>query len=133
MKAPLSSTVDAIFASGLALAELIAPVTRAELLRVRVIFKAVATPRAAADGDSPIWRSGAFFAQDSTEERKTIFTVPAILDTLLISDGCGAGLIINLLDDDVAEVVNQALALPLTDPFGNEMASVFAAYRQSRR
>jgi hypothetical protein len=133
MKAPLDATVDTIFADGLSLAALIAPVTSAELLRVRVIFKAVATPRVAADGDSAILHAGAFFAQDEAEERKTIFSVPAILDSLLISDGCGAGLIIDLLNEDVVEMINQALALPMTDPFGNEMASVFAAYRQSRR
>jgi len=133
MKALPDSTVDAIFASGLALADVIAPVSGARLLRVRVIFKAVATPRVAADGDSAILHAGAFFAQDDAEERKTIFSVPAILDSLLISDGCGAGLIIDLLNEDVAEMINLALALPMTDPFGNEMASVFAAYRQSRR
>lgn len=132
MRAQAGATYADIAADAESLAAIIAPLTSCRLVRLRVIFKSVVTPLPAADDSSPITRAGAFFFQSADGEHQALAIVPGILESLLTTTEPGYGVLIDTDNADVVAFVSTALELPITDPFGNEMASLLAAYRQSR-
>lgn len=132
MRAPLGTTYAEMDASAAALASIIAPVTGCSLIRQRILFKSVAVPRPSADDSSPIVKAGAFFFTSDDEMSQALVTVPGISEDVIVTAGPGAGVLIDLDNSDVVELVTQALDLPLTDPFGVEMDHIVTAYRQSR-
>lgn len=132
MKAPLGTAYEDMDVSAEVLTSIIAPITGAVLIRQRVIFKAIAVPRAAADDSSPILRSGMFFFENDDGTHQTVLQVPSLLDSVLETTEPGAGVLIDTSNSDVVSFVSAALELPIVDPFGNMMASLITAYRQSR-
>jgi len=132
MKAPLGTTYAEMDVSAIALASIIAPLTGCTLIRQRIIFKAVSETATVADVGSSIKRRGVFYFGSEDGEAVTLVEVPGILESALQSTGNGAGVLIDLDNVDIAAIVDTILAMPITDPFGNEMAELLAAYRQSR-
>lgn len=132
MQSPLGTTYDEMDASATAFASILAPLTGCVLVRQRIIFKAVAVPRVAADIGSFIKHRGVFYFASSDDNFVTLVEVPGLLDSTLMATGNGTGVLIDLDNPDVAALVTTIIATPITDPFGNEMAHILAAYRQSR-
>lgn len=129
---PLGTTVAVMDAQASALASLIAPITGCVLIRQRIIYKAVETPRSVPDTGSTIVRSGVFVFASEDEASLAIVQVPGILDEMMETTGVGAGFIINLSNPLVISLVDTIIESGVTNPFGVVMTHVLAAYRQSR-
>jgi hypothetical protein len=128
----LGSTVTDADAAATALASVVLPVTGCVLVRQRVVYKFVAeTPEAAAAG-STIKRSGVFIFDCVDDEHQALIEIPGILDSVLVVTEPGVGVLIDTSNADVAAVIEELVAEGVCDPFGNEIASLAAAYRQSR-
>jgi len=132
LNAQAGSTYDQMDADATALASIIAPVSSCSLIRQRIIYKFVATPRPAADDSSSVKRSGSFFFETLDGTRQTLVSVPGILDSVLTTEGDGAGILIDLENEDIQSLIALILDLPATSPFGHVMQQLVTAYRQSR-
>jgi len=132
MKAPLGTTYAVLDASATALASIIAPLTSATLIRQRIIFKSVAVPRDAAEIGSLIKRRGVFYFASDSDEFVTLVEVPGISEDMLVTEGNGAGVLIDLTNGYISSLIATIIETPITDPFGNIMGHILAAYRQSR-
>lgn len=132
MQAYAGSEVSAIDASALALASLIAPLTGAVLVRQRIIYKSVAVPRLAAIEGSAVRKQGAFIFEDDAGTHNCIATVPAIVESAIMSTGPGAGVLIDQSNADIIAFVETYLGGIWTNPFADDMSVLVAAYLQSR-
>lgn len=132
VKYPLGTTVAVIDAQGSLLASLIAPMTGCALIRQRIIYKAVAEPRDEPDAGSLITRRGVFYFASDDDANVTLVEVPGIIDDVLLTEGNGAGVLIDLSNSDIVSLIATIIGTPITDPFGNVMGHILAAYRQSR-
>lgn len=132
VKYPIGTTVAVMDAEAIALASIVAPITGCALIRQRVIYKFVATPRLSPDTGSDVKRQGVFIFDGSDEDKKALVAIPGILDSLLVVDGPGSGILIDTSLTDVETFVDECIAGIWCNPFGDDILSLIAAYRQSR-
>lgn len=132
LSAPSDLSVADIDASASALASLLIPMTRCSLIKQRIRYKWVPEERPVPAGDTPIHNAGAFFFSTGTATPDTMIAVPSIKDSLFVVAGPGAGVRIDLENADVIALVAAVLDLGGTNPFGDAIELLFAAYLQSR-
>jgi len=106
--------------------------TGCTLVATRLVYKVeVDIPSPAADG-STIKRTGVFVFDCADDTHQTLVAVPGILDSVLVTTEPGAGVLIDTELADVGDFLTELFSVPITDPFANDIASLVAAYRQSR-
>jgi hypothetical protein len=132
MQAPVGTTYEQMDASATVLASIVAPMTGCVLVQQQIRFKAVATPKTAAQIGSAIKRCGVFFFENDDGSRQSLVAIPGILSELLMSDGPGAGVLIDISNSDVADFIELYIDGIWTNPFSDNMSRFVAAYRQSR-
>jgi hypothetical protein len=132
VKFPLGTTVAVIDAQAIALASIIAPITGCVLIRQRIIYKAAQFPRGVAGTGSSIYNAGVFIWTDEGEENNNIFTVPGILEEVILSTGSGAEVLIDTSNADVIAVIDAYTSSGMVNIFGEACDVLKAAYRQSR-
>lgn len=132
VKYPLGTTVAFMDAQAEALASLIAPITGCVLIRQRIIYKAVETPKPVPDTGSTITRQGVFIFITSDDTPDGLVAVPGILDEVISDVEPFAGVSIDITNSDVIAFLDLVLAGSFTNPFGDVLTSLAAAYRQSR-
>lgn len=132
VKYPIDTTVAVLDAQAISLASFIAPLTGCVLVRQRFIYKAVASPRLSPITGSDVKRQGVFIFEGIDEDKKALVAVPGILDSLLVTDGPGSGTLIDTSLTDVETVVDECIAGIWCNPFGDDIVTLIAAYRQSR-
>ena len=132
VKYPLGTTVAFMDAQATALASLIAPITRCALIRQRIIYKAVETPRSSPDVGSDIKTSGVFIFESEDGESQTLVEVPGILASKIVTSGVGEGVLIDTGDSDIIAFIDEFVAQEMTNTFAVVCAELVAAYRQSR-
>lgn len=132
VKYPLGTTVAVIDASATALASLIAPLTGCALIRQRIIFKAVQEPRDVPDTGSLIHNAGVFFFSNGELQPMTIVSVPGILESVLKTTGVTAGYEIDDTNGDVSAFLVLVEDGIYTNPFGDDVIQLEAAFRESR-
>lgn len=132
VKYPLGTTVAVIDASASAFASLIAPLTGCTLIRQRIIFKAAVSPRDVPDTGSLVHNVGMFIFNSASDAPLELIAVPGILSSVLVTDGPTAGYGIDLANGYVDTLVAAIIENGLSNPFGDDIVSIAAAYRQSR-
>lgn len=126
------TTYSSADASATALASVVASITGATLVRQRIIFKAVATPKETAAEGSSVKRQGVFFFEGVDELFQGLIGVPAFDEDKYRQDEPGAGVLVNLEDSYVIAFIEAYLSLEWTNRFGVVMHRLITAYRQSR-
>jgi len=132
VKYPLGTTVAVMDASATALASLIAPITGCVLIRQRIIYKAVVTPRDVPDVGSTVKSQGVFYFSTGDETPVELLAVPGILEEMISNAEPGAGVSIDITDSAIIDFIDACLAGGVTNPFGDAIAALVTAYRQSR-
>lgn len=132
VKYPVGTTYAVMDAQASALASLIAPITGCVLIRQRIIYKAVATPRDVPDTGSLIHNAGMFIFSTVGGEPYEMIAVPGILEEVLRDDEPFAGVGVDVGNSDVVAFVASVLAASCTNPFGDVIDALVTAYRQSR-
>jgi hypothetical protein len=106
--------------------------TGCTLVATRLVYKVeVDLPGPAADG-STIKRAGVFIFACTDDVHQALIEVPGILDEVLSTEEPGAGVLIDTTLSSVSDYLSALFDVPVTDPFANDIASLVAAYRQSR-
>jgi len=129
---PSSLTYDEIAADAEALAALVVPLTGAALTGIRVRYRSALGTLIPADDSTPITRVGAFYFDTQPDEPDTIITVPAIKDSIILVDEPMAGVGIDRQNPDVEAFVTAVIGSNLSNPFGDVITALIAAYRVSR-
>lgn len=132
VKYPFGTTVAVIDASATAFASLIAPISGCVLIRQRIIYKAIATPRDVPDTGSTVKFQGVFFFSTGDDTPIELIAVPGILDTVISTIEPGAGVLIDVTISDVVDFIATVLDSDLINPFGDNITELVTAYRQSR-
>jgi len=132
VKYPLGTTVAVIDASATALASLIAPITGCVLIRQRILFKAVTNPRDVPDTGSTVKSQGVFIFATSDETPLELIGIPGIEAEVISDVEPGAGVAIDVTNSDIVAFLDACLAGVYSNPFGDAITSLVAAYRQSR-
>jgi len=114
------------------LASLIAPITGCALVRQRIIYKAVASPRDVPEVGSTIKSQGVFFFTTGDETPLELIAVPGIAEGVISDEEPGAGVDIDLIHTDIIAFADAVTSNGLTNPFGDAITALVAAYRQSR-
>jgi hypothetical protein len=132
VKYPLGTTVAVMDAQASALASLIAPITGCVLIRQRIIYKAVADPRDVPDTGSTVKSQGVFFFSTGDDTPYEVVGVPGIDEEVISDVEPFSGVSIDVTNSDVIAVLDVVLAGIYSNPFGDDIASLVTAYRQSR-
>lgn len=132
VRLPAGTTYEAANATAVAFAAFVAPLTGCVLIRQRIIYKAIADPRSAADVGSLIKRCGVFVFETDDGLNQLLIQVPGLLDSLLETDGDGAGILIDTSASEVLALLALLPSLPVVNPFAVECDNLVIAYRQSR-
>ena len=129
---PVSTSIAIMDATATALASLIVPMTDASLTKIRYKFKfEVDTPITDA-GSNPITICGVFFCECGEDVPMEVIMLPSIKTSLLIHTGPTSEYAIDLTASDVIAFEDGLIAANSCNPFGNVIASIETAYRQSR-
>jgi len=115
-----------------AFASLIAPLTGCALIRQRILYKAVVDPRDVPDTGSTILSQGVFFFTTGDDTPMELIAVPGILEEVLSDVEPVAGYAIDTDNADIIAFIDAVTSNGLTNPFGDAIASLDAAYLQSR-
>jgi len=132
VKYPLGTTVAFMEAQATALASLIAPITGCVLIRQRIIYKAVQTPRDAPDTGSAVKSQGVFFFSTGDDTPLELLSVPGIEAEVISNAEPGAGVAIDTDNAAIIAFVDAVTANGFTNPFGEAITALVTAYRQSR-
>lgn len=132
LNVPSSSTYDEIDASASALASILVPLSGASLVATRYKYRFEVNPRVEPENSTPISRSGAFFFSTDADLPDGFINVPSITEGVISGSEPGAGVEIDVGNSDVVAFVASVLTAGLTNPFGDAIAALVAAYRQSR-
>jgi hypothetical protein len=132
VKYPLGTTVAFMDAQATALASLIAPITGAVLIRQRIIYKAKVRPLDTPDEGTSIVRCGLFVFSCDIDNPNAIITVPALLDSLLVTSGPTAGYEIDETNSDVETLVTLIEDDIWCNPFADDIVQLEAGYIVSR-
>lgn len=114
------------------LAAIIASITSCVLVRYRIKYRVVQVPPLPAATGSPVMRQGAFFFGTGDSTPIEVITIPGINDSVLETDGFCAGYCIDMTNGDIIAFKDEILAIGATNPFGDTILSLDAAYVQSR-
>ena len=129
---PLGTTVAVIDASAMAFASLIAPLTGCTLIRQRIIYKAVATPRDVPDVGSTVYSQGVFIFSTGEDTPMELIGVPGIEEEAISDVEPFTGVSIDVTNSDVITFLDTVLEGVYSNPFGDDITSLVTAYRQSR-
>ena len=132
LHAPSSATYADIDASASALASILASLTGCVLIKQRIKYKSVPDTPVAADEGTAIVRTGLFFFSTGTSTPDTGIVVPSINDGIILETGPTSGYGIDLSNSDVIAFENAVIVANVTNPFGDAVEALFAAYIQSR-
>lgn len=132
VKYPLGTTVAFMEAQATALASLIAPITGCVLVRQRIIYRAVTNPRAVPDVGSTVKAQGVFIFSTGDDTPMELIGVPGIEQEVISNVEPGSGVAIDVTNSDVIAFVDSVLAGGFSNPLGNAVVALVAAYRQSR-
>lgn len=132
LSAPSSATVDNIDAAATAIASIIAPLTGAVLVKIRIKYRAQTVPRTEPVDSTPIARSGVFYFSVDPPSPDGLINVPSIKESVISDVEPFAGVAIDRANSAVISFVDAVLAGGVTNPFGDVFTSLVAAYRQSR-
>lgn len=129
---PISYTAEQAFGAASAVLGACSALTNAALVSVRVRYKFGVDERLPASGSTPITETGVFFFSTGTGTTDTGIVIHAIKQEILVADGKLAGVGIDLTNPSVVDFGDAAISLPASNPFGDVIVSLFAAYKQSR-
>jgi len=132
VRLPAGTTYEVANATAVAFAAFVAPLTGCVLVRQRIIYKTVTTPRTVPDVGSISKQCGIFFLEDETEQSQLLIQVPGFKSDLLETDGDGAGILIDTTNEDVVSFLELVASLPIVNPFNVDCDNLVIAYRQSR-
>jgi hypothetical protein len=132
MHVDATSLATDIAAEAEALAAIIAPVTGCVLVTERIKYRIVQVPPLPDATGVSVKRVGAFFFSTNPPLPDAIITLPGILDSILETTGACAGYCIDVSNSDVISFVDAVIALNATNPFGDDITDLNAAYLQSR-
>jgi len=132
LSAPSSSTLDDIDAAATALASIIAPLTGAVLVKIRIKYRSQTVPRTEPVDSTPIARSGVFYFSVDPPSPDGLVNVPSIKESVISDVEPFAGVAIDRDNTAVIALSNAILAGGVTNPFGDAFTALVAAYRQSR-
>jgi hypothetical protein len=132
VKVPIGTTYSAADAAATALASVVASITGCVLVRQRIIYKAVQSPKLMAATGSSIKRQGVFIFEHNEDGNQELIGIPGILDSVLATEEPGAGVLIDLTNTDVIAFISAYIGLNWCNPFGISQETLVTAYRQSR-
>lgn len=127
-----SLTVADIDASASALASLIVPLTDCVLIGQRIKYKTAYEVHTDPDSDTPVSHAMALFFTAGGDTSAGVLTVPSINDGVFVTDGPGAGAVVDLGNADVSSLVTTVLDSGICNPFAVPFDDVFSGYLQSR-
>lgn len=115
-----------------ALAAILAPLTGCTLVKIRVKYRSAFEAPVPASGSTPVTRTGIFFFSTGTTTPDSLVSVPAVKDSIIETTEPGAGVRIDLTNDDVIAFGDAVVSAGMSNPFGDVFELLFAAYIQSR-
>lgn len=126
------TTVEDADAATSAILPIANAMTGCSLVRTRLIYKSRPNiPDMAASGSS-VTHSGIILIDASGDTPGAILTIPGILSSLLLTEGPFAGIAIDRGNTDFVSFINTVIAAGATNPFGDAVTAVSAAYLISR-
>jgi len=132
MHIPVDTTETAAFVALDAMRAAVASLTGCALVRARITYKMRVETPAMPDVGASIKRRAVFFLSTPDDGPLALVEIPGVSDSIFISDGCGAGQVVDTLNLDVAAFVAALLDLPATNPFGDEATELMSGNLQSR-
>jgi len=129
---PSSSSIATMDAAASALASLIAPMTDCALIKIRHSYRTLFEVNISDAGSSPLVVAGMFFFEDFEGSHIGVVSVPALKSSLIETTGNGAGVLIDLSNEDVDAFIAGMIANDACTPQGDFFFRIKAAYRQSR-
>lgn len=129
---PITSSIATMDATATALASLIAPITDCVLVKIRYSYRAKFVVDASDAGVAPVVVSGVFIFNTTSDDPLSLIAVPAIKESLLVDIGPTAGYGIDTTLSDVSAFIDELFSIGATNPYGDAISSINAAYRQSR-
>jgi len=132
LSAPSSLTVSEIASDAEALGAILASLSDATLIKIRIKYVSAPEVPVAASGSTPITRTGIFFFSTGSSTPDSLVSVPAIKDSIVLDSGPAAGVGIDLSNSDVIAFGGAVVDNGISNPFADLFVSLFAAYIQSR-
>lgn len=132
LHASSSLTVTEIDANATALASLLVPLTDATLIKQRIKYVNRPAERPVPASDTPIHEQAIFIFTTFDDLPMAVISIPSIKESIMLTDGFGAGFIVDLSLTAVSEFIDDCISLPLCNPFGAESEVILSAYRLSR-
>jgi len=132
LNAPSSLTYAEIAADAQSLAAILASLTGAVLIKIRVKYSTAFEAPVPVISGTPITRTGLFFFSTGTTTPDTAISIPAVKDSIVVSTGPTSGIGIDLSNSDVIAFGDDVIANGISNPFADAVVSLFAAYIQSR-
>lgn len=126
------TSVDTAAANAEALAAVVLSASGCVLVRQRIVYKVVSEETAPAAIGSSIKRCGVFIFEDIGGDNDNLVQVPGIIDDVLVTDGPGAGILIDQTNANIEAFIGALLDADFVNPFDVECFFLVAAYRQSR-
>lgn len=132
LSAPSDLTVSEIDADATALASILLPLSGCILIGTRIRYKSAFEAPVPATGSTPITRTGIFFFSTDGDNSDTLVSVPAIKDSIILSDGVSIGVGIDTMDSDVLAFITAVIDNGISNPFADDITGFVSAYLQSR-
>lgn len=124
--------VSTIESAAPSLVAALSAMTDAVLIRQEIVYPCVPASGYFGPDVGDVRRSGVFVFQDGEDGPVGLVEVPGIMDDVLVADGPGAGVLIVVSDSRVISLVDTLHTYGATNPFGDALGDLLAAYRQSR-
>lgn len=126
------STYSAADSAASALGSAVLSITGCVIVRQRIRYQAVNDDPILAAVGSSILQCGVFIFECGDSNPLAIVQVPSIVDSALVTTGTGSGVLIDTTISDVADFISLIEGGLPTNPFGDDITVLSAAYRQSR-
>jgi len=124
--------VSTIAANAEAFAAILAPLTGCVLVGERIRYKTAYEAGIVPDGPNLCSHAGVLFFSTEDSESATLINIPGISDDVFITDGPGAGAIIDLTNANISDLVTAVLDAGFCTPFAVPLLDVSTGYLQSR-
>ena len=131
-RVPSSYTVEQAFNAATAVLDACSALTNAVLTGIRIKYKFSEPERLIASGSAPITDTGVFFYSTGPSTPDAGIVVHSLNPSIVLDSGPTAGYGIDMTNSDVIAFTDAIVSLPGTNPFGDELVALFAAYKQSR-
>jgi hypothetical protein len=132
LSAPSSLANEVIASDAEALGAILASLTGATLIKIRIKYVSVPEEPVTASGSTPITRTGIFFFSTGPSTPDSLVSVPSVKDSIVLDSGPSAGVGIDLSNSDVITFGAAVVDNGISNPFADDFTSLFAAYIQSR-